>query len=169
MRIPENVATPATAAMLAVPESVPPPGLVPMASVTDPVNPAATLLLASSALTWMAGVIPDPAVALLGATENTRCVAPPDVTVTVSVWVTATPPIVALTILVPATVDDRAPVATPLPSVGEGGCVTVFPVPVAARTAVRPGIGLPNASRAVAVMTELPPAAMVVGEAPSVD
>src|SRR6267143_5262249 len=79
MRNVEKVATPALAATVAVPERVPPPGFVPIATVTFPVNPVAVLLLASSAVTCTAGVIAAPAVAVLGSTENTSCVAVPAV------------------------------------------------------------------------------------------
>src|SRR5438046_10143318 len=74
---PGNVATPPAAATAAVPESVPPPGFAPMASVTVAVNAVAVFPCASSAVTWTAGVIGAPAVALVGCTENTRCVAAP--------------------------------------------------------------------------------------------
>src|SRR5712692_3183690 len=71
----ENVATPPTAAMLAVPPSVPLPGFVPIATVTVPVNPVAVLPWASWAVTWTAGVMAAPAVALVGCTLNTSWVA----------------------------------------------------------------------------------------------
>src|SRR5882724_11279886 len=77
MLSPENVATPSAAATALVPESVPPPGFVPIASVTVPVNAVAVLPCASCAVTWTAGVIEAPAVALDGCTENTRRVAAP--------------------------------------------------------------------------------------------
>src|SRR5881397_1639697 len=85
----------------------------------------------------------------------------PVVTITVAVWVTATPLIVAETILSSATVELRVPVATPLALVVPLGCVSVFPLPVAASTTVAPAIGLPDASRAVTVIVDVPvPAAM---------
>ena len=46
-----NVATPLTAAAVAVPERVPPPGLVPSPSVTVPVNAVAMFPWASCAVT----------------------------------------------------------------------------------------------------------------------
>src|SRR5690242_3234499 len=166
MRIPGNVTTPAVADADVAPRRAPPPGFVPMARLTLPVNAVDTLLLASSALTCTVGASATPAVADAGSTENTRCVGPPEVTVTVSVWVTPTPPMVAETIFAPETVEDRAPLATPEASVGEGGSVRVLPLPVAARVTVSPAMGLSNASRAVAVMTEMPPpAAMLAGAA----
>jgi hypothetical protein len=85
------------------------------------------------------------------------------VTTTVAVWVTATALIVADTVFDSATSELRVPVATPSAPVGPPGCVTVFPVPVAATTTVAPRIGLPNPSLAVTVMVEVPvPAAIGV-------
>ena len=55
----ENVATPATAATIFAPDRVPPPGLEPegIAIVTLPLKPVTTLFPASSAVTWIGGVI----------------------------------------------------------------------------------------------------------------
>src|SRR5258705_8848412 len=75
-----NVATPATAATVAVPESAAPPGFAPIARVTLPVNPLATLPCASRAVTRTAGVMTDPAVVVVGSTENASRVAAPGVT-----------------------------------------------------------------------------------------
>src|SRR5438034_1133483 len=83
------------------------------------------------------------------------------VTTTVAVCVTATVLMVADTVFDAATVELKVPVATPSPSVGPTGCVSVFPVPVAASTTVAPAIGLPSASRAVTVMVELPLPAVI--------
>src|SRR5439155_6238184 len=58
---PEKVAMPATAVCVAVPDSVPPPALFPMASVTFAANPVAVLPKLSRAVTWIAGVIAEPA------------------------------------------------------------------------------------------------------------
>ena len=66
----ENVATPATAAAVAVPVSVPLDGVVPMAIVTWFVAVVTTLPCASSMLTVTAGVIMPPADALLGCVAN---------------------------------------------------------------------------------------------------
>src|SRR5256886_17565142 len=79
----ENVATPATAATVAVPDRVPPPGLVPSAAVTLPLNPVAVLPSASRAVTCTAGAIVAPAVALFGCTLNNRKRAVPGTTVDV--------------------------------------------------------------------------------------
>src|SRR5256712_12684369 len=73
----------------------------------------------------------------------------PAFTTTVAVWVIATALIVAETVLEPAAVDDRVPVATPLASVVPTGWVRVFPpVGGAARATGAPRIGLPFAARA---------------------
>src|SRR5213594_1865506 len=85
----------------------------------------------------------------------------PAFTTTVAVWVIATALIVAETVFDSAAVDVRVPVATPLAFVVPTGWVSVLPVPEAARTTVAPWIGLPLASRAVTVMVEpVPPAVM---------
>src|SRR2546428_12765733 len=76
----ENVATPATAATVAVPDRVPPPGLVPSAAVTLPLNPVAVLPSASRAVTCTAGAIVTPAVVLVGCTLNTNWLAVPAAT-----------------------------------------------------------------------------------------
>src|SRR2546428_5823558 len=81
----------------------------------------------------------------------------PAFTTTVAVWVIATALIVAETVLEPAAVDDRVPVATPLASVVPTGWVRVFPpVGVAASVTVAPGIGFPLASFAVTVIVDVP-------------
>src|SRR5207244_2217369 len=72
---PGNVATPPAAATAVVPESVPPPGFAPIASVTVAMKAVAVLPCASCAVTWTAGAIDAPAVALDGWTESTRRVA----------------------------------------------------------------------------------------------
>src|SRR6266478_494891 len=76
----ENVATPATAAAVAVPDNVPPPGLVPMAIVTAFVAVVTTFPLASSMLTCTAGVIAAPAIAFVGCTVNASFAGVPGVT-----------------------------------------------------------------------------------------
>src|SRR6059036_1356354 len=68
-----------------------------------------------------------------------------------------------------ATVELKVPAATPLAFVIPAGCVSVFPVPVAARTTVAPAIGLPLASFAVTVMTEVPLPAVIGDVAATVD
>jgi hypothetical protein len=87
----------------------------------------------------------------------------PALTTTVAVWVIDTALIVADTVLDAATVELSVPVATPLAFVVPTGCVKVFPVPVAASTTVAPAIGLPEASRAVTVIVDVPLPA-VIGE-----
>src|SRR2546425_8007628 len=80
------------------------------------------------------------------------CAAAAVVTVTVVVCVIPIPLTVAETIFTCATVELNAPVATPLASVPVGGCVRVFPSPVAASTTVAPLTGFPEASFAVTVI-----------------
>src|SRR5712692_7025787 len=106
-----------------------------------------------------------PAVTLLGCTTKFRLVAAAGLTTTLAVWVMATALIVADTVLVSATVELSVPVATPLAFVVPTGWVSVLPVPVAARTTVAPGIGLPSASLAVTVIVLwLVPLEAVIGE-----
>ena len=62
---------PATAVCVAVPDSVPPPALFPMASVTFAANPVAVLPKLSRAVTWIAGVIAEPAGEVLGCPVKT--------------------------------------------------------------------------------------------------
>src|SRR5256712_11001463 len=94
----------------------------------------------------------------------------PAFTTTVAVWVIATELIVAETVLEPAAVDDRVPVATPLASVVPTGWVRVFPpVGVAASVTVAPGIGFPFASRAVTVIVDVPLPAAIGDVAVTVD
>src|SRR5690242_8478553 len=64
----ENVATPLTAATVAVPESAPPPGLVPIATVGRAAGRGRVLPNASCTVTCTAGEIATPAVALDGCT-----------------------------------------------------------------------------------------------------
>lgn len=92
------------------------------------------------------------------------------VTVTTPVCVTAIPPMVADTVLLPLSVELSVPVATPLASVTADG-IALFPAPVAANATVAPAMGLLLASRAVTVMVlALEPvlAVIVLGETPSV-
>src|SRR6185436_9554101 len=74
---PGNDATPAVAATALVPASVPPPGFVPIATVMVPVKPVAVLPWLSRAVTWTAGAIATPAVALGGCWVNTSTYAVP--------------------------------------------------------------------------------------------
>ena len=67
----ENVATPATAATFVAPDRVPPAGFVVTATVTSLVNSIAVLPNASRAVTSTSGVIPAPALAVLGCTVKT--------------------------------------------------------------------------------------------------
>src|SRR5213083_1941594 len=94
----------------------------------------------------------------------------PAFTTTVAVCVIATELIVAETVLEPAAVDDRVPVAMPLASVVPTGWVRVFPsVGVAASVTVAPAIGLPLASFAVTMMVDVPLPAAIGDVAVTVD
>ncbi len=126
---------------------------------------------ASRAVTVIVDV-PLPAVIEVGDAVTVDCDAEtgPAVTVTVAVWLSATPPAVAETVFVPTTVDCSVPVATPLALVGLAGCVRVLPEPVALSATVTPLTGLPFASRAVTVIVEVPVlAAIEVGDAVTLD
>ena len=90
-------------------------------------------------------------------------------TTTAAVCVIATPLIVADTVFDSATNELSVPVATPSALVGPLGCVRVFPKPVAARTTVANGIGLPNPSFAVTVIVEVPVPAAIGDVAVTVD
>src|SRR4029077_12565385 len=126
LRLPK-LTTPATAAAVAVPDNVPPPGLVPIATVTFPVKLDAVLPWASWAVTCTAGVITEPAVAVVGCTEKTRCEAAPGVmlnavlvapvgpvalaasvypvpTLSILTFVNVATPLTAATLVVPASV-----------------------------------------------------------------
>ena len=165
----ENDATPFTAVTGPPPESVPPPALFAIASVTAPAKPVATLPFASRAVTWTVGDIATPATVEDGCCVNARVAALPGLTTTVAVCVTATPAIVAETVFDSATVDESVPVAAPLALVVPTGWVRVLPDPLAASTTVAPWIGLWNSSRAVTVMVEAAPPAVIGDVATTVD
>ena len=73
----EKVATPPTAATVAVPESAPPPGLVPMVSVMLVVALVTVLPPPSCTITVTAGLMAVPAVAPVGWTEKASLTAAP--------------------------------------------------------------------------------------------
>src|SRR5437762_2251884 len=73
----ENVATPLTAATVAVPERIPLAGLVPIATVMLVVAVVTVLPWASWTATWTPGVIAPPAAALLGCRVKTSFAAGP--------------------------------------------------------------------------------------------
>src|SRR5439155_19059 len=76
----EKVATPATAATVAVPERAPPAGFVPIATVTAPLKPGTGFPPASNAVSRTAGAIAAPAVVLPGCTVKAGWAAAPGVT-----------------------------------------------------------------------------------------
>src|SRR5439155_26371190 len=98
MLSPGNVATPATAATVAVPESVPVPGFAPSATVTLPVKPVAVFPCPSSAVTCTAGVMDAPAAVLLGCVVNASCVAVPGATVNAALVTPHTPAALAASV-----------------------------------------------------------------------
>src|SRR2546422_309822 len=142
----ENVATPATAATVAVPDRVPPPGLVPSAAVTLPLNPVAVLPCASWTVTCTAGVMAPPAVVLLGWTLKTSCVGVPTATLNAVLVAGVTPvaaaasvyPVPTLLMLrfakvatPPTAVTPVVPARVPPPAFVPIATVTLLPNPVA--------------------------------------
>ncbi len=88
-----------------------------------------------------------PALAVIGEVAETvdwAAETAPAWTTTLAVCVMPMLLIVAETVFDSAMVELSVPVATPRAFVVPTGCVTVFPVPVAARTTVAPAIGFPN-------------------------
>src|SRR5437870_2103944 len=116
MLSPPKLATPATAATVAVPASVPPPGLAPIATVMFPVNPEAVLPCASWAVTCTAGVIPAPAAVVVGSAVNTSCVALPAVMLNAVDVGSVRPPLDATSVYPVPTLSIESPenVASPL-------------------------------------------------------
>ena len=95
--------------------------------------------MASLAVTVMVEVPLPAAIGDVALTVDCAADTAPAFTTTVAVCVIATALIVAETVFDPAAVDERLPVATPVPSVVPIGCVTVFPaVGVAASVTVAP-------------------------------
>ena len=78
---PGNVATPLTAATVAVPARVPPPGFEPIATVTFPEKAVTVFPWASCPVTWSAGEIVAPATTFVGWTVKTSCASAPTVMV----------------------------------------------------------------------------------------
>src|SRR6266849_8941217 len=117
-------------------------------------------------------MVEEPLPAVIGdvaATVDTLADTAPAFTTTVAVCVLATALMVAETVFDPAAVELKLPVAIPLALVVPTGWINVFPVPVAARTTVAPGIGLPFASRAVTVIVDPVPPAVIGDVAATVD
>src|SRR5512146_1345410 len=122
--------------------------LIPVAARTT-VAPLMGFPLASFAVTVIVDGAPGTTEAGAAVTVDWLASTGPGVTVTVAVWVIDVPLILAETVLAPATVEARDPVATPLASVVAAGWVRVLPVPVAESTTVAPLIAFPPASVAV--------------------
>src|SRR5207248_2496509 len=89
------------------------------------------------------GAVPVPASIVGGAAATVDCAAEtaPLVTVTVAVWVTASPLIMAEIVFASAAVERSVPVTVPSTPVGPAGCVSVLPLPVAPSATVAPLIG----------------------------
>src|SRR5207247_1682275 len=101
----------------------------------------------------------------VAATLDCAADTPLAVTTTVAVCVTATALIVAETVFDSATVESTEARRARLAFVVALGWVRVFPVPVAVSTTVAPGIGFPEASRAVTVIVDvLAPLEAVIGD-----
>src|SRR6267378_3111356 len=171
---------PSATVELSVPVATPlpfvaPAGCVRVFPVPDAANttaaPPIRLPFASFAVTVIVLLVP-PAAMLAGAAATVDWLdeTAPGVTVTAAVAVNAVPFTVAEIVFPSGTVELSVPVATPLPSVTAGGCVSVFPPPVAANTTVAPLTGLPDPSLAVTVIVvPAPPAVMLAGAAATVD
>src|SRR5207253_2286411 len=129
------------------------------ASVT--VAPWIGLPFASRAVTVIVDVPLPAVIGDVAVTVDCAADTVPGLTTTAAVCVMATPLIVADTVFASATVELRVPVVTPLAFVVALGCVSVFPVPVAASTTVAPATGLPKASRAVTVIVDVPLPAVI--------
>src|SRR5207245_6597602 len=106
--------------------------------------PCIELPHASRAVTVTVDVPPPAVMGDAAATVDCAVETVPAFTSTVAVWVTPSVLTVAETVFDSAVVELKLPVATPLALVVPTGCVSVFPVPVAASTTVAPWIRLPN-------------------------
>src|SRR5690242_11165322 len=155
--------------------SVAPTGCVsvlPVVGVANSVTvaPWMRLPLASRAVTVIVEVPPPATIGEVALTVDCVADTAPAFTTTVAVCVIATALIVADTVLDPAAVELRLPVATPLASVVAAGWVSVLPVVgVTASVTVAPAIGLPKASLAVTVMVDAAPPAVTGEVATTVD
>jgi hypothetical protein len=84
-------------------------------------------------------------------------------TVTVGLWLSGSPLIMADTVFTSDVVELSVPVATPPALVGPAGWVSVLPVPVAAKFTVAPLTGFPFASRAATLIVVAGPPMTMVG------
>src|SRR5436309_8779201 len=175
----ETVFVPAAVA-LRVPVATPLASVVPTGwdRVFPPVGVAASvtvapwigLPLASFAVTVIVDVPLPAAMGDVAVTVDSAAEAGPGFPAPVGLCAAPTASTVAVTVLEPAAVEDRVPVATPLASVVPTGWVRVFPpVGVAASVTVAPWIGLPLASFAVTVIVDVPLPAAIGDVALTVD
>src|SRR6185295_19354433 len=154
--------------------SVGPPGCVrvfpvPVADSTT-VAPGIGLPNPSLAVTVIVEVPVPAAIGDVAVSVDTLADTAPAFTTTLAVCVIATALIVADTVLEPAMVALKVPVATPLAFVVPTGWVSVLPaVGVAASVTVAPSTGLPLASRAVTVIVDVPLPAVIGVVALTVD
>src|SRR5262245_19182445 len=148
----ENVATPFTAATVAVPDSVPPPGLVPIATVMLAVELVTVLLNASCTVTCTAGVMATPAISFVGWTVNASLVAAAGLMLNAELDAPVSAPEAAVSVYpTPALSMDRLEkVATPFTAATVGVPESVPPPGLAPMAivmlAVELGTRLPNAS-----------------------
>src|SRR5262245_21813802 len=105
----------------------------------------------------------------VGCVVKTNWLGAPAVTVTVAVWLTATPPAVADTVLAPAPVELSADVKTRLAFVTPFTGDKVLPVPGAATVIGVPASTLPLASRTVMVTAAVTAPVLAVIEAGDAD
>ena len=146
--IPAKVATPATAATVAVPLSTPPLGLAPMASVMLPVYVGAGRPDTSRAATAIDGAIAAPALVMEGCAVKVSCVATPGpVPVAVASATIVWPAQVIESWFTPAAAPSvHAKLAIPVAFVVAGEPLTVPPPPRIDAVTVAAATALPSAS-----------------------
>src|SRR3989441_1268668 len=179
LMVADTVFEPATVE-LRVPDATPLASVVPTgcptvlpavgAAAITTVAPWIGLPLASRAVTVIVDVPLPAVIGDVALTVDCAADTAPAFTTTVAVCVMATELIVAETVFDSAVVELSVPVATPLAMGGATGWVSVLPVVgVAASTTVAPWIGFPLASRAVTVMVDVAPSAVMGDVALTVD
>src|SRR5512134_3978608 len=142
-----KVATPATAAAVAVPDNEPPAGFAPMATVTLPVKPVVVVPMRSRAVTCTAGAIATPADVVLGWTVNASWLGAPAPAVAVNdTGDPASPLTLAEAVWAPTVLPStRVACASPVALVTEVGVIEPPPA-VIAQVTVTPLTPLPCAS-----------------------
>jgi hypothetical protein len=147
-----KLATPLLAATESVPASCPlPPSAAIDSAIVGPAS-ATRLPKESSTASCTGGAIVAPACAFEGGTVKASFAAGPATNFTVTVWVNGVPPTAAaLTVLLPATVEESRAVVLPAASVTAAVVITA-PAPCAVKTSCTPESGAPSAFTTVAVM-----------------